>query len=29
MLIPREILMKVGGQDDRYFFNIDDTEYSV
>lgn len=29
MLIPRDILLNVGGQDDRYFFNIDDTEYSM
>ena len=29
MLIPRAILDKVGGQDDRYFFAIDDIEYSA
>lgn len=29
MLIPRAVLERVGGQDDRYFFAVDDIEYSI
>ncbi len=29
MLLPRIVLERVGGQDDRYFFAVDDIEYSV
>lgn len=29
MLLPRAVLERVGGQDDRYFFAVDDIEYSV
>lgn len=29
MLLPRAVLNQVGGQDERYFFAIDDIEYSV
>jgi GT2 family glycosyltransferase len=29
MLLPRRILEQVGGQDDRYYFAIDDIEYST
>lgn len=29
MLVPRAIWEALGGQDDRYFFDVDDTEYSL
>lgn len=29
MLLPRTVLEEVGGQDDRYFFAVDDIEYST